>query len=61
MGSEHYSFLKIRLTKDMKYSSFEALLYRKAKIVVNAARQKHLCALNGKQLVLLLDDLNLLE
>jgi hypothetical protein len=61
LGKETHSFLRMRLGKDMGYSSFEDLLYRKAKIVVNSKRQKHLCAINGKKLVLLIDDLNLLD
>lgn len=61
LGTERHCFLRIRLSRDMAYSSFEQLLYRKAKIVVNAGREKQLCALNGKQLVLMLDDLNLLD
>ncbi len=43
----------------MAYSKFEELIRRKAKIVINSFKEKHLCAINGKQLILILEDINL--
>jgi len=37
------------------------LLYRKAKIGVSAEKKKYLTAINGKKLVIMLDDVNTLD
>lgn len=51
----------IKLNKEMTNDKFEQLLYRKAKIGVNASKQKYLSAINGKKLIIMFDDINLLD
>jgi hypothetical protein len=45
----------------MKSETFNELLYRKAKIVISPSKQKYLSANNGKKLILIIDDINLLR
>ena len=45
------------MTREM----FEQLLYKKAKIGVNADKNKYLSAINGKKLIILLDDINTID
>ena len=45
----------------MSFEKLEQLLYRKAKVIVNQDKQKFLSSINGKQLIVFLDDVNLLD
>ena len=61
LGEENYSFLPVKVSKQMTGEMFEQLLYKKAKIGVNADKNKYLSAINGKKLVILLDDINTID
>jgi hypothetical protein len=45
----------------MTQDKFEQLLHKKARISVEQSRHKVLSAANGKRLILMLDDINLID
>jgi hypothetical protein len=53
--------LSVKVSKQLTGEKFEKLLYRKAKIGVSAEKRKYLTAINGKKLIIMLDDINTLE
>ncbi len=61
MGEENYSFLSIKINQFITFEKLEQILYRKAKVIVNQSKQKFLSSINGKQLLIFLDNVNLLD
>lgn len=60
-GEDRYSFLSIKMSRGMQLKEFEQIMYKKLKVTIQPSRQKQLESVNGKRLICMVDDFNLLE
>ena len=53
--------MRVRLYRGITRRDFESALLRRSKVTINTNREKCLTSINGKQLVLVLDNISLID